>query len=112
MNLRLLQEYCKFQDPESVLASFREEWQRELEGAQVQKGLCNVSMQSSPSKEATQGSSSHNKGALKAVQSAPTDNGSRAIVHINVIKLSQREVVHESNYLGSTLCGVQKHKRD
>lgn len=76
MNLRLLQEYCKFQDPESVLASFREEWQRELEGAQVQKGLCNVSMQSSPSKEATQGSSSHNKGALKAVQSAPTDNGS------------------------------------
>lgn len=36
----------------------------------------------------------------------------RAIVHINVIKLSQREVVHESNYLGSTLCGVQKHKRD
>ncbi|XP_045133881.1 F-box only protein 9-like isoform X2 [Portunus trituberculatus] len=64
------------QDPESVLASFREEWQRELEGAQVQKGLCNVSMQSSPSKEATQGSSSHNKGGLKAVQSALKDNGS------------------------------------
>lgn len=67
---------CKFQDPEAVLATFREEWQRELEGVQVQKGLCNVSMQSSPSKEATQGSSNHTKGSLNALQSAPKNTDS------------------------------------
>lgn len=54
-----------------MLATFRKEWQRELEGAQVQRGLCNVSKQLSPSKKVTQESSSLPKGNLKTLQSSP-----------------------------------------
>lgn len=42
-------------DPETLLASFREEWQRELEGTSAQKGLYSASVKSSPTRGTTQG---------------------------------------------------------
>ncbi|XP_069174209.1 F-box only protein 9 isoform X2 [Procambarus clarkii] len=43
------------QDPEALLTTFREEWQRELVGAPSQKGHYHASVRSSPSRATSQG---------------------------------------------------------
>lgn len=78
------------QDPEAVLATFRKEWQRELEGAQVQRGLCNESMQQSPSK-ATEVSPNLPKGSLKALQSSPKKDVDSDSVGANISEAGENK---------------------